>query len=80
MASASILQVCVQCMLLWPCTLLLMILVRVHVAFLKSRAESFQPKAHKLEATFLDFPGRTECFWGVIAWINTQTGVSAKLD
>lgn len=79
-ANASVLQVCVQCMLLWPCTLLLMILVRVHVAFLKSRAESFQPKAHKLEATFLDFPGRTECFWGVIAWINTQTGVSAKLD
>lgn len=78
MASVSVLQVCVQCMLLWSCTLLLMILMRGLVAFLKSRAESFQPK--ELEATFMDFPCSTGFFWGVIAGISIQIGVSAKLD
>lgn len=36
-ASVSVLLGCVHCMLLWSCTLLLMILVGVHVAFWKSR-------------------------------------------
>lgn len=31
-------------------------------------------------STFLDFPHRTECLWGVIAWNNIQISVSGKVD
>lgn len=63
------------------CKFLLIILMRVWVAFLRSTAESFQPKEHRPGATFLDFPSGTECAW---VWlhgvINMQIHALAKLD
>lgn len=55
----------------------LTLLVRVVSPFLGGRPRVSNPR---FAATSLDFPGRTECVWGVIAWINIQIRVLAKLD
>lgn len=81
MAGASVLHVCVQCTLTCSCKFLLIILMRVWVAFLRSTAESFHTKEHRPGATSLDFSSGTECVW---VWlhgvINMQIHALAKLD